>query len=395
MNVATSLVKVVVLFCWIGHVWVDALWAQPEKVLPSLNLAFEVDSQRLSSGLTYTHYQSDTLNGSPLSIHVLELDLRRHRLEVALAMDQLIGQETTSSMVERKGALAGVNGGFSFSNDPWNLFHGDPRDLLVKEGKVLSEPHLTRASLLIHTQGTEQQLRFQQLGWAGKVCTKQGACLSLSGINRIRREDELLLYTPEFHRSTLTPEQGLEVVVRKNKVKEVRPGRGASLIPADGYVLSASGVYVDSLQRLLGKKLRLSHECWNLRTPGQRISLEEVSAQTAGPVLIREGKVVEQHEDEQIPLLFTNTRHPRTAVGVGKEAVQVWLVVVDGRQPGLSMGMSLPELSTFLLKLGAQEAYNLDGGGSSTMVADERILNSPSDPKERRRCDALLVFPKF
>jgi exopolysaccharide biosynthesis protein len=69
----------------------------------------------------------------------------------------------------------------------------------------------------------------------------------------------------------------------------------------------------------------------------------------------------------------------------------VLLVVVDGRQEGYSVGMSLPELTDLLLELGARDALNLDGGGSTTLVTERGIINRPSDPEERPVANVLLA----
>jgi exopolysaccharide biosynthesis protein len=68
---------------------------------------------------------------------------------------------------------------------------------------------------------------------------------------------------------------------------------------------------------------------------------------------------------------------------------------VDGRQPGVSTGMSLEMLAELLLEFGAVEAMNLDGGGSTTMVIHNKVVNRPSDQTgERPVSDAILIFPK-
>jgi hypothetical protein len=72
--------------------------------------------------------------------------------------------------------------------------------------------------------------------------------------------------------------------------------------------------------------------------------------------------------------------NPRTAVAVGDEGKRLWLIVVDGRQDGYSEGMNLNELATLAVQLGATEALNLDGGGSTTLVVSKNgihTLNSP------------------
>lgn len=85
----------------------------------------------------------------------------------------------------------------------------------------------------------------------------------------------------------------------------------------------------------------------------------------------------------------TKNLHPRTAVGVDKSGQTVWLVVVDGRQGGYSEGLTLHELAELLVELGAEEAVNLDGGGSSTLVVEQEgqaeTLNAPYHTRIRMR----------
>jgi hypothetical protein len=72
----------------------------------------------------------------------------------------------------------------------------------------------------------------------------------------------------------------------------------------------------------------------------------------------------------------------------------VLLVVIDGRQPGWSVGMTEVEEANFMQdKLGATFAMNMDGGGSSTMWANGKIKNRPSDGSERAVSSAIVVLP--
>jgi len=87
---------------------------------------------------------------------------------------------------------------------------------------------------------------------------------------------------------------------------------------------------------------------------------------------------------EPMPDLDNETLHPRTAIGYSKNGRYLYLVVVDGRQPFYSEGITLQELANLMISLGAYYAMNLDGGGSSTMVVEgkdrqPRVLNSPID----------------
>ena len=87
--------------------------------------------------------------------------------------------------------------------------------------------------------------------------------------------------------------------------------------------------------------------------------------------------------------------HPRTAVGVDHDTGEVLLLVVDGRS-SRSRGYTMVELANLMVDLGADEAVNLDGGGSSTMVGRNRrgkvaVLNTPSDGGQRRVANAISV----
>jgi exopolysaccharide biosynthesis protein len=87
--------------------------------------------------------------------------------------------------------------------------------------------------------------------------------------------------------------------------------------------------------------------------------------------------------------------HPRTAIGIDRDTGQVLMLVVDGRQ-SFSRGYTMVELANLMTSLGAEDALNLDGGGSSTMIALDAlgqigVRNSPSDGVERLVANGLSV----
>ncbi|MFK4836044.1 phosphodiester glycosidase family protein [Microbacterium sp. ZW T2_14] len=113
-----------------------------------------------------------------------------------------------------------------------------------------------------------------------------------------------------------------------------------------------------------------------------------------GPAIVAEGAVVDGIESQEIDTNIGNHSiqgdQPRTAVGVIDENHLVF-VVVDGRQSGYSEGVTLTELADIMIDLGATTAYNLDGGGSSTMYFDGEVINSPSNGDERATSDILYI----
>ena len=104
-----------------------------------------------------------------------------------------------------------------------------------------------------------------------------------------------------------------------------------------------------------------------------------------GPALVRAGKIAKFSTS----LTSWFARHPRSALGWNDQFI--FLVVVDGRQLGVSVGMTLPELSSYLIKLGCREAMNFDGGGSSTLWAFGQVINRPCEGFERPMANALVL----
>lgn len=125
--------------------------------------------------------------------------------------------------------------------------------------------------------------------------------------------------------------------------------------------------------------------------------LEEGALNTLsfGPILVKNGETADNLDDVSIDTNFGNRSiedaNPRTGIGMIAPNHYVF-VVVDGRSPGYSRGMTLTEFASLFKSLGATEAYNLDGGGSSTMYFMGRVVNNPQGKgNERAVSDIIYV----
>jgi len=90
---------------------------------------------------------------------------------------------------------------------------------------------------------------------------------------------------------------------------------------------------------------------------------------------------------------FSQSRHPRSAVGISRDRGKLYLVAVDGRR-ATSVGMSLVELGDAMLALGAHDALNFDGGGSTALVLRDSVVNTPTDPTGERAVGNVLVVTR-
>lgn len=289
--------------------------------------------------------------------------------------------ERTTSMCLRVRCIVGVNADF-FS------VGGQPLGGIVSGGQLLRSPNPTHHQLLVTREG---KLRAGSFDWSGKLVPTDLRPLELDALNVPRTPDKVVLYTPAFGPSTDAAGGGAEIALRlieptgrlrlgQTALVELvsfSEGQADSAIPADGALLSGEGKGAEALRQLWR---RVQSGTAGSRALLRLESTDDVIESVGGsPILVREGKRWFADAGDA----FTNGRHPRT-LAAWTAAGDVLLVTADGRQPGVSVGMSLPEAADFLLALGAVEGINLDGGGSTTFVANGAILNRPSDVAVRR-----------
>ena len=371
--------------------------------------SFSQDFKTVHDGIEYAEV-TRKIGDDPVKINLLRLDLKTVRLDAHHALDAAIGTEKTSSIAARHGAVAAINAGF-FRLDS-SAFAGDPTGTLIIDGELLSESSNNRIALKILNQKKVSAVSIEHSvinAWFGF-----GALhfqVKLSGINRERKENEFLLYGPRFGKTTLTSEKGTDIILtecqRVSKHKffsihckdaEVLNDVANTTIPVDGYVISlGSGDLKEKKLLLYDLNLyraeKAKNKNFNLKfeNASSHISKADEDVVAGVPQLIKNGKIDITWEQEKSSRAFVETRHPRTAVAKLKDG-KFLMITVDGRQPGVSVGMNLNELAEYLLELGAVDAMNFDGGGSATMFLDGKVVNQPSDKEgERKVSDAILV----
>jgi exopolysaccharide biosynthesis protein len=337
-------------------------------------------------------YKSDKDTTGPWFINMLRIDLRKARLRMVHAMDEAVGVETVSSLARRYGALAAINSGYFRTT---GTYRGDSVGIQMLNGQILSESNNGRAAAGLIEGSGGQQIIFGHVVFTGELIAGAKTKHAINGLNRPRADDELIIFTPEFHRTTLTNPDGLEVIVRRGRVSEIREQQGSSTIPADGFVISASGNAREWVRQNLGKRgsVRLSLKMSPLETDQTEEWQKAASIIGGGPQLIKDSRVEITNTAEKILPAFVSNLHPRTAIAKLKSG-ELLLVTVDGRQTA-SIGMSLSMLADLLIEFGATQAINLDGGGSTTMVIRNNLVNKPSDTTgERPVSDAILIYPR-
>ncbi len=316
---------------------------------------------------------SRIIDGKNVNFNLLRLDLKKVRLDVVQAMDAAIGTETTSSLARRHNAVAAINAGF-FRLDN-SIFAGDNVGYLTIDGYVWSEPTMERGAIGIINRRKKTEVFLDRWRFAGYLRLKSGDRPDvLMGLNREINGDEVVAYTPAF--GTLAPRTGdVRLVIRKGRV--VGECLDTCEIPKNGFVLVGNGARSNILKQLkTGDRVQT---VWDIVSKNNAYPDNRIEDAVAGvPLLIRDGKIDITWKEEEASKSFVETRHPRTAVANLKDG-KFLMLTADGRSEA-SAGIDLYDLADFLLELGAVDALNLDGGGSTTMVLADtvpRVVNVP------------------
>jgi exopolysaccharide biosynthesis protein len=292
------------------------------------------------------------------------------------------GRETVSSMVSRSNAVAGINADFF-------PFTGDPLGAMVRNGELLSRPFPNRSVLAWGPKGALAT----KLTWTGSVSVAADR-IDLNGLNEECGPNMLVLNT-ESASVALSKGVAKFFVVKINEGVWRPTGQRAGTVEQ----------IVDQVERLdiapgtvvLAAQGTKALEAARLKV-GMRVVFEMNTAGLdwrdfdqvvgGGPTLLRAGRPEIDFEAQGFKDGFANNRHPRTAVGRTAQGELIF-VAIDGRQE-MSAGATLMETAEILLLLGAVDAINLDGGGSTALNLFGVTVNRPSDGTERKVANAVL-----
>ncbi len=339
----------------------------------------KIDS--VGSGLVAAEYQ---LPG-PVRANVVTVDLSDTSLHVVAF--QAPGLVPTSRQVqvlvdEGKRVLAAMNADFFSFKTGW------PVGNTVVDGELLLGLRSKRSHLVISGRSKPY---IERVTFVGFVVTSRGDIITLGGLNNGIRSEQARLYSPALGDGTSEDTVGVKILLRRLSgptalgdtvwyLVSGRLARGRAMIPMDGAVLAVPD---DILGRTGGGFLTND----TLAVVTDLVPFVPDARQVLGGAgrILRDGEcdTVDNYAKEDLPLSFQATRHPRTFVGFDRDTTRIFLCTVDGRQ-AQSRGMNFSEMAEFLQGLGAWNAVNLDGGGSTTMVVEGAIVNVPSDSTGER-----------
>jgi hypothetical protein len=361
-------------------------------LLTSFSAAIADDYKTIVPGASYAHIIDKSV---PWSIHVTKFDYSRRdlRLTTTLAHNTIFGLATVKEQVEAMPKNAGrplcaINGDFFLIKKV--PYQGDPKGLQIFNGEMVSGPWKDVACWL----DPNGKPHMDTVKGKFKVALPTSKTINVA-LNETRGDGNATLLTPTLGATTRTS-NGVDIVLQNDGGPwlPVYAGEKISAHIAEIHNGGNAAIRPDTLVMSLGPKLAQNlptlsigdHVTVNLAVSP---SLKNVqSALGGGPALVHNGRNLFQPQTGKADHM--RQRNPRTAIGWNDR--EFFMVVVDGRKPDLSLGMTFHELASLMIRLGCKEAMNLDGGGSTTMWLEGKVINHPSDKIERHVANTLVLL---
>jgi len=373
-------------------------------------MTYAVAYETISEGVAYKHILE-----KKQSTHVLLVNPHLASIIIGTANDKCASAEKTTSMAKRYNAIAAINGGFfnfccrTKIQDAlikildwlgYNRYQAFPKHTLKRDGSYYSVFHT-----FVDVIGWSNN---DQMPIFGTIKTNvnlvvNGHAYEVTALNRPHQKKSTLYSDCYDNKTPFFSKRCDEIVIENNRVKEVRKySQGKTDIPKQGWIYAVPKEYknlISTIQAGDQASVTFEHQPLNSASADD-ISTEDFCSKeymlASTPLLIFNGQIPPTLKDHISP--FYKKKHPRSAIGLLKDGTWVF-VVADGRRRQ-SEGLTLIELAEFMQSLDCTYALNLDGGGSSTMVINNKVINSPSgreyslSRKERPISNALLIIPK-
>lgn len=345
-------------------------------------LTISKQERYVAQGVTLTRYERIEPIGGWVEAQVLTVDLTQGNVKTDLLWSgKVADRNTISSLVQSTGAIAGINADYFDTATVGASSSGS-----LTGGTIISNPVPVSGWGNVAGVGADRLGHLTTLALAGQIQTAAGK-RQLDRLNQQLNTDEIGLFTSAWG---TTPRRNAaiwgarikEVQVKGGKVIAIADQAGEGAIPADTQILLGREAGADWLAGLkVGDPVSIT---WGPKTGDGKTYQYLVGGYQ---MLLQGGQVVQTGQ----------TLDPRSAIGFSADGKRMFLVAVDGRS-GRSTGMSLASLAQFLKELGAADALNLDGGGSTTLVAKPAggatpsVVNTPSDGTERKVVNGLGVW---
>lgn len=344
-----------------------------------------MEEKELIGGVVYRHIQR-LENSGWQDIYTVQADLKAPgvKLEVLKSNQGESYMETVSKLAADSGAVAALNADF-FAAKRGESGRGSAVGVEIRDGELKSSASVAESMNTLYQVSGNERFYVDAFQFHITLHAANGKSDQIKLVNKYDDLTGIVMYTDDWADTSVGSEGGIiEVAVDKDgKVTEKVTESAPINIPEGGFVLSAHMSYNTFLLDHVQVGDTVSVDITS--TPNIR-SVE--SAVGGGAVLVKEGKIPSGYSHN------VSGRNPRSAVGLDKSGTVITLVAVDGRRSN-AKGMTQNELGQLMIDLGCYTALNFDGGGSTAMVVEQQVVNTPSDGSQRKVTNALGVVTQM
>lgn len=365
----------------------------------------QITQKEISDGIFYKQI-IDSKN--KLIINILKIDLTNpsYEIEAVKANNKLAGKETTSGLssrlsdsglsIPRGKVIAGINADF------WET-DGEIINNMISSGKIVkavSSPAYDSKKFIYSQFALTENNKpsIEQFNFNGKIFWKDNSFDKINRVNSKTDSSGLTIYN--LYQGDFTPGSSKNFKITEAVLTPVGFSgdtlfykfygnifnEGLNAIPKTAVILSASAGKANYIKTKISKydTVKILYEF----IP----KFDNIYTLTGGlPQIVKDGRNISQitNSTEGVNQKFSETLHPRTGIGFSKDSTTLYFFTVDGRQKS-SVGISLDNFADLMISEGVYQGLNLDGGGSTTMVINGKVVNNPSDYSGERPVGSCL-----
>ncbi|QXM05315.1 phosphodiester glycosidase family protein [Crassaminicella indica] len=348
----------------------------------------ERNENNIAKGVKHEHILKFT-DGGWVNINVIRVNLDEEdaSLDLLFHQDGLSQKARLSTLVnQRENIIGAINGDF------FSMKTAATIGPMVRNGELLTTTSYTDHMVPTFNLSEDHIPFIKKWTNPNIILTNEntGFELKVLAVNKESDyENTCIIYTPKWGEKTpaLSPKlaSGIELIIKDNIIQDMVKAQTGSYIPKDGYVLFATGQKAIEVGQnfVVGDYVNFSAET--------NPNFEDLALTiSGGSIIVKDGQVVSDY------YMNIKGKHPRTALGITKDEKEVFFVTIDGRSRSFT-GVTQEELGQIMLSLGAYNAINFDGGGSTDMVLrplgeeNRKVINNPSEGRERRIMNGIGV----
>lgn len=317
----------------------------------------------IAEGIEYMHLY--TQKSFQASVHLLFVDPLKVSIQAKAAENKCLSRKRTTEIAQQYNALAAINGSYSSSQ-------GIPSHILKIDGAWFSDQRRARAAIGWKKDGSKTLIDI--------VNTKLEIIIDKQTyvIDRLNQKNTIkhtILYSPVFDDTVSIHKENIVITIASNIITNIQQGQSDMPIPKNGYLLSIGheceqtfsnievGQHATIAKTIIPQHAKDTH-AWN--------QVDYIVGGT--PLLVKDGKKIEDFSVEHVLQSFLEQHYPRTAIGILPD--NRWLLaVIDERNGKAGAGVSIPELAELLYSLSCIDAFNLCGNKSSTMFVESKMVS--------------------